>query len=138
VPSKSLRAVRTTPERITRGGWADWSSSTSTSRWPVGCSMSKRVCPGAMAARSLPAAPSSSSAVATLTAPSTPIASCTRTGMKVLVQIVPPSAGAATSEIFGTEACDTSPRPISLPAPSCRARTRRFRPSSASSSATVS
>ena len=45
--------------------------------------------------------------------------------MKVLVQIVPPSAGAATSEIFGTEAADTSPRPISSPAASRSAWTAR-------------
>ena len=58
--------------------------------------------------------------------------------MNVRVQIVPPSAGAATSEIFGTEAADTSPRPISWPAASCSARTRCPSPVSASSSATVS
>src|SRR5690348_14240287 len=138
VPSKSLRAVRTTPERITRGGWLAWSTSVSTSSWPAGCSMPNRVCPGLITARSAPAAPGSRSAVATLTAPRTPIESCTRTGMNVLVQIVPPSAGAATSEIFGTEAPDTSPSPISSPAASCRARTLRLSPSSASSSATNS
>ena len=32
VPSKSLRAVRTTPERITVGGWLVVSTSASTSR----------------------------------------------------------------------------------------------------------
>src|ERR1700760_514076 len=138
VPSKSLRAVRTTPERITRGGWLAWSPSVSTSSWPAGCSMPNRVWPGLITARSAPAAPGSSSAVATLTAPRTPIESCTRTGMNVLVQIVPPSAGAATSEIFGTEAPDTSPSPISSPAASCSARTLRLSPSSASSSATHS
>ena len=100
--------------------------------------MSNRACPGLITARLAPAAPSIRSAVATLTAPSTPIESCTRTGMNVLVQIVPPSAGAAISEIFGTEAADTSPRPIACPAASCSARTARLRSSSASSSATVS
>ena len=42
-----------------------------------------------MTARSLPTAPGSMTAVPTLTAPSTPIDSCTRTGMKVRVAIVP-------------------------------------------------
>src|ERR1700749_3255819 len=138
VPSKSLRAVRTTPERTTRGGWLARSTSVSTSSWPAGCSMLNRVCPGLITARSAPAAPGSSSAVATLTAPRTPIESCTRTGMKVLVQILPPAPGAATSEIFGTEASDTSPSPISSPAASCSARTLRLSSSSASSSATLS
>jgi len=55
-------------------------------------------------------------AVPTLTAPSTPIDSCTRTGMNVLVEIVPPRAGGATREIFGTVVPLTSPRPIALPA----------------------
>ncbi len=76
--------------------------------------------------------------MATLTAPSTPIESCTRTGMNVRVQIVPPSAGAARSETFGTVAADTSPRPISWPAASRSARTCCPSPVSASSSATVS
>src|SRR5271165_7079876 len=101
VPSKSLRAVRTTPDRITVGGPLLRFSSISTWTCPVGCSMSNRVWPGVSAARSAPAAPSSVTAVATLAAPSTPIESWTRTGMKVRVHIVPPSAGAATSETFG-------------------------------------
>src|SRR6201989_3283351 len=138
VPSKSLRAVRTTPERTTRGGGLAWCTSVSTSSWPAGCSMPNRVWPGLITARSAPAAPGSRSAVATLTAPRTPIESCTRTGMNVLVQIIPPSAGAAMSEIFGTEAPDASPSPISSPAASCSARTLRLSPSSASSSATNS
>jgi len=77
-------------------------------------------------------------AVATLIAPSTPIESCTRTGMKVLVQTVPPSAGGAIREIFGTEVADTSPRPISGPAASRSACTRWPSSGSASSPATVS
>jgi hypothetical protein len=100
--------------------------------------MSNLVWPGLMTARPSPAAPGSSSAVATLTAPSTPIDSCTRTGMKVLVQIVPPSAGAATSEILGTDVPDTSPRPISGPAASRRDCTFRLSAASASRSATLS
>ena len=40
MPSNSLRAVRTTPERTTRGGSTELSTTTSTSRWPVGCSTS--------------------------------------------------------------------------------------------------
>jgi hypothetical protein len=77
-------------------------------------------------------------AVPTLTAPSTPMDSCTRTGMKVRVLIVPPAAGGATREIFGTVVPLTSPSPIALPACRRSSRTRRFSSSSASSSATDS
>src|ERR1700753_2519041 len=56
------------------------------------------------------------SAETTLTAPSTPIAVCGWTGVKVRGQIVPPSRGAATSVVLGTDALVTSPRPISFPA----------------------
>ena len=58
--------------------------------------------------------------------------------MNVLVQIVPPSPGAATSETFGTEVADTSPRPISRPAASRSACTLAPSSASASRSATVS
>ena len=54
------------------------------------------------------------------------------------MQIVPPSAGAATSEIFGTEAAGHVAKAHRWPAASCSARTLRLRSSSASSSATVS
>ena len=42
MPSKSLRAVLTTPERMTFGGIAEASSSTSTWRAPLGCSIESR------------------------------------------------------------------------------------------------
>src|SRR6266700_3004981 len=119
IPSKSLRAVRTTPARRTAGGSAEVSSSTSTVRWPVGCSTSTSCPPPAGSASSateVPTPPGSSSAVATLTAPSTPIAVCGRTGMNVLVQIVPPSRGELTRVVLGTDRPLTSPSPISLPA----------------------
>ncbi len=67
-------------------------------------------------ARSRPTAPSSSSAVAKVTAPSTPIEACGRSGMKVRVQTAPPSLGGATRVVFGTGASLTSPRRISRPA----------------------
>ena len=72
--------------------------------------------------------------MATLTAPSTPIAVCGRTGMNVRVPIVPPSRGALTSVVLGTLAPDTSPRPISAPAASRSACTRAARRASAASS----
>ena len=60
--------------------------------------------------------PGSTQAVATLTAPKTPMASWTRCGMKVRVQIAPPSRGAAISVILGTVFFVTSPRFIGGPA----------------------
>ena len=136
MPSKSLRAVRTTPERSTAGGDVVVSSSTSTWSAPLGCSMLSRWFPGVVTARSLPTAPGSMTAVATLTAPSTPMDSCTRTGMKVRVLIVPPGAfGGATSEILGTVVPLTSPSPIALPASRRSSWTRLFSSSSPSSSA---
>jgi hypothetical protein len=77
-------------------------------------------------------------AVPTLTAPSTPIDSCTRTGMKVRVLMVPPCRGGATSETFGTVVPLTSPRPMALPAARRSSWTRARRSSSPSRSATVS
>ena len=77
-------------------------------------------------------------AVPTLTAPSTPIDWCTRTGMNVRVAIVPPCAGGATSEILGTVVALTSPSPIALPAARRSSWTRRFSSASASRSATDS
>ena len=87
---------------------------------------------------SCPTAPSSSTAVATLTAPSTPMDWCTRTGMKVRVQTVPPSAGGAMSETLGMVASRTSPRPIARPASSRSRLTWSRSAASASSSATGS
>src|SRR5215472_1522441 len=117
IPSNSLRAVLTTPARRTVGGSVALSTSTSMLRWPAGCSMSMMWSPWVpCSARSAPAAPGSSIAVAALTAPSTPMAVCGRTGMNVLVPIVPPSCGALTRVVFGTDRPATSPRPISLPA----------------------
>ena len=63
--------------------------------------------------------------MATVTAPSTPIEVCGRTGMNVRVPIVPPSHGALTRVVLGTDRLATSPRPISLPAASRSAWTRR-------------
>ena len=45
--------------------------------------------------------PSSTQAVATVTAPSTPIASWQTCGMKLRVEMAPPARGAAISDIFG-------------------------------------
>lgn len=114
MPSKSLRAVRTTPERSTRGGVAAVSRSASTVRAPLGCSISSR---GPVTrASDAPTAPGARTAVPTLTPPSTPIEVWTRTGMKVRAAIVPPWRGGATSETLGTVAEPTSPRPIAAPA----------------------
>ena len=63
-------------------------------------------------------------AVATETAPSTPIDSCTRCGMKVRVETRPPSRAGARMLILGTVLLVTSPRFISGPT----ARRMRFDP----------
>lgn len=70
---------------------------------------------GGGSARSWPTAPSISTAVATVTAPSTPIEVCISSGMNVRVLISPPSRGGATSVVFGTEDRPTSPSPIRSP-----------------------
>jgi hypothetical protein len=106
---EELAAVRTTPERSTDGGVTEGSSSTSTWRAPAGCLTDRRGVPS-RTARSWPTAPGVTIAVPTLTAPSTPIDSCTRTGMNARVLTVPPCAGGAAREIFGTVAPLTSPR----------------------------
>ena len=63
------------------------STTTSTSRWPVGCSTSTCERPrGQSAVSSCPTAPGSSIPVTTLTAPSTPIEVCGCTGMNDRVQ----------------------------------------------------
>ena len=56
---------------------------------------------GQQAASSAPRRPGSSSAVAALTAPSTPIAVCGRTGMNVRVQIVAAVSRAAHQRRLG-------------------------------------
>ena len=80
--------------------------------------------------------------MATVTAPSTPIEVCGRTGMNVRVPIVPPSRGALTRVVLGTERPATSPRPISFPAASRSAwtwpATSSFRARSCADSAPVS
>ena len=76
-------------------------------------------CPDAGSrASSAPAPPGSSMAVATVTAPSTPMEVCGRTGMNVRVPIVPPSRGALTRVVLGTDRPEASPSPISFPAAS--------------------
>src|SRR4029079_16845812 len=60
--------------------------------------------------------PSTRQAVATLTAPSTPIVACARCGMKLRTVTAPPCAGGATSIILGTDLSLTSPRFIIGPA----------------------
>ena len=82
--------------------------------------------------------PGSTHAVATDTAPKTPIASCTRCGMNVRVDTAPPSAGGDSRLIFGTVLLVTSPRFISGPAASRIASTRRVTSRSPSISAGAS
>ena len=81
--------------------------------------------------------PGSRHAVATLTDPSTPMASCTRWGMNVRVEITPPCRAGATRHIFGTVFPATRPRFIRSPAASRSASMRVFNPASASSSTPV-
>ena len=59
---------------------------------PVGCSTSSSLTAStsAIPATSAATEPGVTQAVATLTAPNTPMASCTRCGMKFRVEIVPP------------------------------------------------
>ena len=89
---------------------------------PEGCSISSVF--GLSGGRSASAAagdPGSRQAVATLTAPSTPMVAWQRCGMKVRVAIAPPCCGALTMVIFGTVLATTLPRFISGP----QARRRR-------------
>ena len=77
-------------------------------------------------------------AVATLTAPSTPIEAWQRWGMNVLVEMAPPARGEAASVIFGTDLSTTSPRFISGPARSRIDSTRSFKVAFASRSSRLS
>ena len=114
------------------------SGSTPTSNVPVGCSTFSGAPGSGSTASSWPTASSISSAVATVTAPSTPIEVCGRSGMNVRVLMMPPARGGATSVVFGTEAALTSPSPISLPACSrsdwMRSRSASSAPSSSGDS----
>ena len=94
---------------------------------PVGCSTSRSIGPSDCSGRtaiSYATDPGSTQAVATDTAPSTPMASCTRCGMNVRVDTAPPCAGGDSRLIFGTVLSVTSPRFISGPAASLIASTR--------------
>ena len=92
VPCISLRAVRSSAERFTVTLLPVTVTSISTVKNPVGCSISRRLQPRARGKAATCAAtePGVTQAVATLTAPSTPMASCTRCGMKVRVSMAPP------------------------------------------------
>jgi len=105
-PADVLRDAGIAMERARHlgGGCCEVSSSTSTSRWPVGCSTSKGWPGPGGRASSAPAAPGSSSAVTALTAPSTPIAVCGWVGIKVRVQMAPPSRAALIKVVLGTGA----------------------------------
>ena len=93
--------------------------SSSTVNSPVGCSTDTDLCaPGGSCARGNATVPAMTHAVATETAPSTPMASWQTCGMNVRVATVPPSRGAAISVILGTTRRATSPRFISGPAAS--------------------
>ncbi len=84
---------------------------------PVGCSTSRLLTAmtSAMPATSAATEPGMTQAVATETAPNTPMASCTLWGMKVRVEITPPCWGGATKVILGTVFLETSPRFINRP-----------------------
>src|SRR5690606_29695670 len=88
-PLMSLRLVRSRAERSTFTPPSSVRSFRSTVKKPVGCSTSMRSSSPALCARAMSAAtePGRAHAVATLTAPSTPIDSCTRCGMNVRVAI---------------------------------------------------
>src|SRR3546814_15669828 len=84
---------------------------------PVGCSTDNGFRrPSGMTATAAAGEPSARQAVATLTAPSTPMDACARWGMKLLTVIAPPFLGGATSIILGTDLSVTSPRFIIGPA----------------------
>src|SRR5690606_24128421 len=113
-PSIRLRAVRSRAALTT-------SPPSSTSRTqvisPVGCSTDKVLrLPSGIAATSAAGDPSSRHAVATLTAPSTPIVAWARCGMKLRTVTAPPCCGGATSIILGTLFSVTSPRFMRGPA----------------------
>src|SRR6187399_221731 len=109
-PRRSLRAVRNNMARRTTMLCAT-STSTSTVKNPVGCSTSMRGPEASPRRTSCEATvPGIAQAVATLTAPNTPMASCTRCGMNVAVAIEPPLRGALTRHILGTVLRVTSPR----------------------------
>ena len=103
-PSISLRAVRMMPARPTSSvPSAANVTSIEASNVPVGCSTDDRPRSApALAAREAAGEPGSRAAVATDTAPSTPIASWQRWGMNVRVLRSPPSRGGATSVSLGT------------------------------------
>ena len=86
------RAVRRRAERRTWTAPSVRAMSISTVKKPVGCSTSRLLTDAgsAMPATSAAMEPGMTQAVATLTAPNTPIASCTRWGMKLRVQMTPP------------------------------------------------
>ena len=94
-PRISLRAVRSSAERRhDHAAVRACATSSSTVKKPVGMLDLEpaRAARGRDAGAPAPATePGSTQAVATLTAPSTPIASCTRCGMKVRVSIAPPA-----------------------------------------------
>ena len=100
-PRISKRAVRSSAERMTFCGLAG-SSASSTLNSPVGCSTDTRLLsPAGITARPLHTEPSSTQAVATVTAASTPMASWQTCGMKLRVQRLPPARGGAINVILG-------------------------------------
>src|SRR5262249_4832182 len=104
-PRMSRRAVRSRADRVTTGPPSPFFTSMVTVKKPVGCSTSMSIEPSVlsgMTATSCATDPGSTHAVATDTAPRTPIASCTRRGMNVRVDTVPPCAGGDSRLIFGT------------------------------------
>ena len=100
-PSISLRAVRSTATRFT-----SVAVHRRHDRHLAGRMLDRQRLFAALAGSPRSSAagePGSRQAVATLTAPSTPIAAWQRCGMKVRVAIAPPCRGGATSIIFGTD-----------------------------------
>ena len=83
---------------------------------------------------SCPTAPGVRHAVATLTAPSTPMDLWQRCGMNVRVETAPPCMAGETMVIFGTDRSDTSDRFIKGPASKRIFSNRARKASSASSS----
>ena len=116
-PRTSLRAVRRTAAFETRSTPSSTDTFIITLVSPEGCSTDTSFsAPSGTRARARAVEPGSTHAVATLTAPSTPMEAWQRWGMKVRVAMAPPARGGAARVIFGTDLSRTSPRFMSGPA----------------------
>src|SRR5690606_18664094 len=135
-PSNNLRAVRRMEELATSPA-SFISRMTDVS--PLGCSLeSVFLRPSGMTASVAAGDPLSAAAVATVTAPRTPIEAWQRCGIKVRVESAPPFVAGLTMHIFGTVLVVTSPRFINDPAFRRSVSSRSFSAVFASSSSRLS